>query len=45
MRHIDNLKGNKFGKLTVNGITLCENCHIWVHGKENINNEFIKEVI
>ncbi len=24
-----------------NGITLCDDCHKWVHGKENINQEYI----
>ena len=24
-----------------NGNTLCEKCHIWVHSKANINNEFL----
>jgi 5-methylcytosine-specific restriction endonuclease McrA len=27
-----------------NGLTLCENCHNWVHSNKNINKEFLKSM-
>lgn len=28
-----------------NGITLCEDCHIWVHSNRNIGKEFLEDII
>lgn len=44
IHHIVGFACVKLRAVVSNLVYLCEPCHYWVHGKENVNNEFIKEI-